>query len=1207
MRTVLVANRGEIACRVIRTARRMGLGTVAVYSDADRHAAHVALADRAVRLGPPPAAQSYLNVDAVLAACAAHDVDAVHPGYGFLSENAGFAERLAEAGVAFIGPRPEHIRLFGEKHTARTAAQSAGVPLLPGSGLVATLDRARLEAERIGYPVMLKSTAGGGGIGLQLCRSANDLPELYEHVRRASEANFGDARLFMERFVERARHVEVQIFGDGREVVALGERDCSLQRRHQKVIEETPAPELGEATRAAMAAAAVRLGRSVGYVSAGTVEFIYDPDADAFSFLEVNTRLQVEHPVTEAVTGIDLVEWMIRAADGSLDLGAETVSAQGHAIEARVYAEDPAQGFRPHAGRITQVSWPEGVRVDGWIAAGVDVPPHYDPLLAKVIVHGATRADAVAAMKEALSASRVHGIATNLDFLSEIVAAPFFAEGDVSTGTLRDFAHHPRTVEVLAAGMQSTLQDWPGRLGAWHVGVPPSGPMDAFAHRLANRIVGNAPDAAALEMTLVGPTLRFRGAATIALTGADMGATLDGAPLAMNTPVAVAPGATLAVGTATLGMRGVLAVRGGFDAAQFLGSGATFTLGGFGGHGVGALRPGDVLRLGDGTVIGEPAPSDAAPALTHAWTLGVLYGPHGAPDFFTDDDIAMLLDTPYTVDANSARTGVRLTGPKPTFARPDGGEAGLHPSNIHDNAYAVGAVDFTGDMPIILGPDGPSLGGFVCPFVVARAELWKLGQLRPGDTVRFVALGLAEATERLAAMEARLSSGPQGRPARLSGGPQERPTHLTGAPLAMPALTPSQALEAPVRLSREDGPVAVTYRRSGEDNLLIEFGDKVLDLDLRVRAHTLMERIAAQNLPALIDITPGIRSLQLHYDSTALSETALLERVDAMERELPPPGDMVVPSRVVHLPLAWDDSQTRLATERYQANVRPDAPWCPWNIEFIRRINGLESVDEVRRIVFDADYLVYGLGDVYLGAPVATPLDPRHRLVTTKYNPARTWTPENAVGIGGAYMCIYGMEGPGGYQFVGRTVQVWNTYRQTAAFRDGVPWLLRYFDRIRFHPVSEAELLEMREGFPHGAVDIDIEDGTLDIAAEHRRLAGAADEIAAFRDRREAAFAEERARWEAAGLTVPAELPQAAAGTVAQGTRTLDATLSGVVWSLHVKPGDRVNIGDRIATLEAMKMEVAVDASAAGRVGEILVEVRATVNAGDPLLTLEDD
>ncbi|MEM8553064.1 MAG: 5-oxoprolinase/urea amidolyase family protein, partial [Pseudomonadota bacterium] len=916
-------------------------------------------------------------------------------------------------------------------------------------------------------------------------------------------------------------------------------------------------------------------------------EFIFDPATDTFSFLEVNTRLQVEHPVTEAVTGIDLVEWMIREACGTLDLGAAQFEGRGHAIEARIYAEDPANGFRPHSGRITHVAWPQGERVDTWVEPGTNVPPHYDPLLAKVIVHRSTREEALDALSAALAHTEIFGIATNTAYLRDVAAAPFLRTGAVSTTALATLDHQAPTVDVLSPGTQSTLQDWPGRVGAWHVGVPPSGPMDAVSHRLANAVVGNPDDAAALEMTLSGPTLSFQSAATIAIAGADMGATVDGEAVPPLTPIELAAGATVTFGIAALGLRAYLAVRGGFAAAPFLGSGATFTLGGFGGHGVGALRAGDVLRLSNSPTVCPPrAAPEAALQLTHTWTLGVLYGPHGAPDYFTEADIETLLCTPYRVGVNSARTGVRLEGPKPSFARPDGGEAGLHPSNIHDNAYAVGAVDFTGDMPIILGPDGPSLGGFVCPFVVALPDLWKVGQLRPGDTVRFV----------IATREGAVADQRQEDKAVRALSPPPVPTRFTDAPR-----------EEAVRLRRDDGPVGVVYRRSGEDNILVEFGDNVLDLSLRVRVHALMEAVHAAALPAVIDVTPGIRSLQIHYDSAALTEARLLDQLDGLEQDLPPSDAIRVPSRTVHLPLAFNDSQTRLATERYQANVRPDAPWCPWNIEFIRRINGLDDVEDVRRIVFGADYLVYGLGDVYLGAPVAAPLDPRHRLVTTKYNPARTWTPENAVGIGGAYMCIYGMEGPGGYQFVGRTVQVWNTYRQTSAFRDGVPWLLRYFDRIRFYEVSERELLEMREGFPYGAVGISIDEGELDIASEEARLAAAAGEIAAFTARRQSAFEAERLRWEEAGLMVPADPPLASgSGLSNDSRRTVDAPLSGVVWSLAVKPGDTLEPGDTVAILEAMKMEVAVDATTAGTVADVLVGPRDLVDAGAPIIAFAD-
>jgi urea carboxylase len=494
-----------------------------------------------------------------------------------------------------------------------------------------------------------------------------------------------------------------------------------------------------------------------------------------------------------------------------------------------------------------------------------------------------------------------------------------------------------------------------------------------------------------------------------------------------------------------------------------------------------------------------PIAADQRPQLAHAWEIGVLEGPHAAPEFFTREDVEQFHATDWEVHFNSARTGVRLVGPRPRWAREDGGEAGLHPSNIHDTPYSIGAVDYTGDLPIVLGPDGPSLGGFVCPATVATAERWKLGQLRPGDTVRFVAI-----CER-AALRLRCGS--------------RAPLH---------SLAPAAGDDGVLgRRAETEAAPAVTYRRSGDDNLLIEYGPMTLDLGLRMRVHALAERITAEAPAGLIDLTPGIRSLQIHGDPDVLSVPRALQLARALEDDLPPTHELAVPSRVVHLPLSWDDPATREAIDRYVSGVRSDAPWCPWNIEFIRRINGLDDVEAVRRIVYDASYLVLGLGDVYLGAPVATPLDPRHRLVTTKYNPARTWTPENAVGIGGAYLCIYGMEGPGGYQFVGRTVQVWRH-----ALGPGEPWLLRNFDRIHWHPVGAGELLDLRADMAGGRLEIAIDEGSFTLAEHQRQLDRHADEIERFRARQAGAFAAERAAWQAAGEfdAAPVTAPAAPAG-----------------------------------------------------------------------------
>ncbi len=466
---VLIANRGAIACRILRTLKRLGIASVAVYSEADAQSPHVRLADEAYCIGPAPAAQSYLRQEALLEVAQRCGAGAIHPGYGFLSENAAFAERCAAAGIAFVGPTPAQMRDFGLKHRARELAEQNGLPLLPGSGLLADPDSALAAVQGIGYPVMLKSTAGGGGIGMQLCNSADELARAFESVRRLATGNFGDGGLFIEKYVTSARHIEVQLFGDGRgNVVALGERDCSMQRRNQKVLEETPAPGLSDDTRARLHAAAVRLGKAVNYRSAGTVEFIYDADSAGFWFLEVNTRLQVEHGVTEEVGGMDLVEWMLRvAADEPPDLATFRYAPRGHAVQARLYAEDAARAFRPSSGLLTEVVLPDGVRVDGWIETGTEVGNWYDPMLAKIIAHGPTREAAIARLGEALARTRIHGIETNLPFLRAILGNAWFLAGRPTTRLLGSFAFASPGIEVLSPGTLTTVQDWPGRLGYW--------------------------------------------------------------------------------------------------------------------------------------------------------------------------------------------------------------------------------------------------------------------------------------------------------------------------------------------------------------------------------------------------------------------------------------------------------------------------------------------------------------------------------------------------------------------------------------------------------------------------------------------------------------------------------------------------------------------------------------------------------------------
>ncbi|MEA2154959.1 MAG: urea carboxylase [Solirubrobacteraceae bacterium] len=648
-------------------------------------------------------------------------------------------------------------------------------------------------------------------------------------------------------------------------------------------------------------------------------------------------------------------------------------------------------------------------------------------------------------------------------------------------------------IEVVSAGTLATVQDWPGRLGYWEVGVPPSGPMDDRSFRLGNRLVGNPEGAPGIELTLGGPRLRFAAPAVVAVTGAPLVVELDGEPVAQWAPLAVPAGALLKLGAIRgAGVRAYVLVRGGIDCEPVMGSRATFAAARLGGR---PLRKGDALAIGPapgapgapGAPTAAPARALAPPLITREWTLRVVPGPHGAPDFLTTAGLAELFGATWTVHLHSDRTGVRLTGPRPGWAREDGGEAGLHPSNILDSAYGVGTVMLAGDMAVVVGPDGPSLGGFVAVAQVIRADLWRLGQVRAGDAVTLEPVDPAHAAGLQAQAEAQIAGAadPPVPPAR--------------------AAVPAVILDAP----RDGSGGPVTFRRAGESALLVEFGEPVLDLRSRVRAHLLQEALFEHAPAGVLDLTPGVRSLHVHHDPDRLSAPDLLALLVTLEAQLPAPDATTVPGRVVHLPLAWRDAEAMSAIARYEASIRSDAPWCPDNIEFIRRINGLDDEDGVRDVVFGASYLVLGLGDVYMGAPVAVPLDPRHRLVTTKYNPARTWTPANAVGIGGAFLCVYGMEGPGGYQLVGRTVPIWHA-------GDDPPWRLRHFDELRFHPVADEELARLRRDSDAGSWAPRVEPGGFSLAEHERFLHANADGIAAFRAGRDAAFAIERGAWEAA-------------------------------------------------------------------------------------------
>ena len=659
-------------------------------------------------------------------------------------------------------------------------------------------------------------------------------------------------------------------------------------------------------------------------------------------------------------------------------------------------------------------------------------------------------------------------------------------------------------IEVLSPGTLTTVQDWPGRTGFWAVGVPPSGPMDARSHRIGNRLLGNPPGAAGLEVTLTGPKLRFLRPATVAVTGAPLALTLDGEEVQQWAALEVPVGGVLALGTIRgVGMRAYVLVRGGLDGERALGSRSVFASTMLGGR---PLRRGDLVALEAPDTPMQPAPcSDAqcsgaalAPELGNEVTLRVVLGPHGAPELLTADGLQELLEASWVVDQHSNRTGIRLVGPRPDWSRADGGEAGLHPSNILDSAYSVGTIMLAGDMAVIVGPDGPSLGGFAAIAQVIRADMWRLGQLRAGDRVTLEPVETSRAAVLHAAAEAELDERePALERGPVSSGPSED---------AQPALQRPPAMRIAAGRPQDGVHGLVTYRRAGEHAVLVELGEPVLDLRSRVRVHGLQDALSKAGLPGVLDVTAGVRTLHVQYDPDRLAADTLIDELARLEASLPAPERLEVPGRTVHLPLSWRHSEAMRAVQRYQASVRADAPWCPDNIDFIRRINGLPDERAVRDVVTSASYLVLGLGDVYLGAPVAVPLDPRHRLVTTKYNPARTWTPANAVGIGGAFLCVYGIEGPGGYQLVGRTVPVWNR-------REDPPWRLRHFDQLRFELVEEEHLEQLRRDSEAGTWAPRSEPASFSLLEHGRFLEAHAEDIAAFTRHRDAAFAAERTAW----------------------------------------------------------------------------------------------
>ncbi|GKU16818.1 unnamed protein product [Fusarium langsethiae] len=1189
--TILVANRGEIAIRIIETIRSMGLRAVAIYSESDT--AHVSRADLALKLDGSSVSDTYLNMEQILelAVQSQSSIDAIIPGYGFLSENAEFAAAVEDRGMIWIGPTPQQMADLGLKHRARSIAIKAGIPVIPGcENLLSSLEEALLEGNKIGFPLMLKSTAGGGGIGLSYCKDVESLSATFEGVQRQAVANFGNGDVFLERYIERARHVEVQILGDGiGRVISAGERDCSLQRRHQKVVEESPAGLIPKSVCLEMRDAALRLASSVRYRNVGTVEFIYDLDTKEYYFLEVNTRLQVEHPVTELVTGLDLVECMINIADGNAtQLFETTIPTTGTSIEVRVYAESPLQNFRPGSGCITALEFPSSLRVDTWVKVGTEITTSFDPLIAKLISFGVDREEAIENMVSGLVATRIEGVQTNLEYLHQIISSPIFRSGKCTTKSLDAFQFESSSFEVLESGALTTIQDYPGRTGYWDIGVPPSGPMDSLSFRLANRIVGNPSSSAGLECTIRGPVLKFHCDAVVAISGGVAPVTVDGVPVSQNQALTINAYQTLSIGATEKGHRVYLAIQGGVEVPVVMDSRSTFELGELGGLGGRKLLRRDILPIGaSGICVSEPRHSTfSAPIPTYSnasWIIRVLPGPHGAPDYFSPESAKSLYLSEWKVHHNSNRLGVRLTGPQPEWSRKTGGKAGLHPSNIHDAPYSIGSVSFTGDEAVVLGCDGPSLGGFVVFCVVCSADLWKIGQARPGDTIHFVPIEVESAIEVEKQLDQAIET-------------------LSPLPIFEEALpdehTVAQILEiipSVVGVIEQDGETIIV-RQAGDHALLLEFGDgSVFDLRHNFAISAFCENHQKKPIVGVRELTPGIFSLHIAYDR-GLSPTLILTRL--REHICSYRVSSKISSRQIRLPIVFDDSVNRAAIARYTATIRSDAPWLPSNIDFLEKLNGIEDLTNV---LTDAEFIVLGLGDVFMGSPCTIPLDHRHRLFGTKYNPSRSFTPRGAVGVGGQYMCIYAADSPGGYQLVGRTVEIWDSSLVDA--KGSIAWFFRRFDRISFYPVSERVL----DHTPKSEL-VQITDGVFDLVEYEAWLEENKESISATVSQQEkaisgASFLEELLLpYQANSIPSDRALGQDSPDVFGERVK---ATMPGRCYRVMVKEGQSVEKGDTVLCVESSKMEVEVCSPISGKCLAVMVQAGDVIDVGEDLIIIE--
>ncbi|KHO00381.1 acetyl-/propionyl-coenzyme A carboxylase alpha chain [Metarhizium album ARSEF 1941] len=1192
IRKVLIANRGEIAVRCIKACRELRVHSIAIFTNSDATSLHVTLADQAVLL-PGDDGTAYTDGKAILEICKKAGADAVLPGYGFLSENADFASAVSAAGLVFVGPSSASIKAMGLKHEARAISEAAGVPVIPGTPLLASAAEAVEAARSLGFPVMLKATGGGGGMGLHACHTEHEVDKGFAMVQSRAITLFKNGGVFLEKHYPNSRHVEVQVAGNGEVVVALGERECSLQRRHQKVIEECPSPfvERHPGLRERMLQAATTYASQLKYKSVGTVEFLVDDDTAGFFFLEMNTRLQVEHGITELCYGVDLVHLMLQQADyerggqpglpSDILMGLGRRPPLGSAIEARVYAEVPLRDFAPSPGVLQLVHWPEGdgVRVDTWVRSGQRITPLYDPLIGKIMVHSRHgRAAALSKLAATLADTTLQGTQSNLEYLARIVDSDIFLTGNTLTNSLATLKFESCSVQVLRPGVFTTIQDYPGRVDVGH-GVPPGGPMDNLSGRVANSLVGNDFGVEILEVTLAGPELLFHEAAVVAVCGAELPVTVNNGPRPMWSRFVVNKGQILKLGKVSgKGTRAYLAVRGGFpQIPRFLGSKSTAPELGFGGVQGRKLQAHDILALTAESKIWAAAatplslPSRAVPDFA-VTSLFCMDGPFGSDDILTAEGSKTLYETRWAVSHSSSRSGIRLEGPRLKWARASGGGGGSHPSNVFEYGYPNGGVNFTGESPIIFAHDRPDLGGFVCPATVCSAEMWKVGQLKAGDKVQLRPVSFEAALELARKKDEYLEA-------------VVRYTRGSGFPI--PSLDVELRDEPRCsilhHIPSSGSHPRVRFRQGGDTSIIVEYGDQLPDLRNTACVQLLAKGLSAADLSSVRG-EPCFATLTVRFDPSLTERSKLLEHLVQLDSQIGEATGIKIPARQVRLPVCFDHPSLGESAKRYMESIRPSAAYMPDNVEYLRKNNALATRGHVYDAILKAPWLTVAVG-FYVGTPVMFPLDPWRVLRGQKYNPSRVYTPQGSVGLGGSLVAIYPVAAPGGYQLIGRTLGGWDAAGNRPGFSPSRPWLFNHFDLVTFYEVSQDKYAKTEQAFEAGCYTFDITETTIEMDTYIAKFEEAAEnpEFQSWTQRRDAASQEmgelEQKLFEEWTMTKGAGQDGAASedDQVDSGQAVcVESPVDANVWKVLVKQGDILEKGQTVAILEAMKMEINV-------------------------------